>query len=836
MPPSKQGNLGGWLTVKKTGRDDAQIKRDAEKAQALRKAKLAATRKKPIKKKASPKKKSTTAKAKVADARRRSAKDESSESEFDDYDDDGDDDDDMDAFIVDDDDDDGSVAVDSDSEDSLMNRKSTRSRSNVQVAPTGTRRAGAAAAASIKKATYADDIDGESEEDDNDDEVVEVPSDSDSSDDGLLASMYKDSMPRQSIPSKPLQRATQALKNRPNPRLMKPSKLMIPAKKERQPVRPNGRTKSFPSTLRDEDYSSSENLTSPSPVKKRNPAVTEPGKASHWQDALNDDSETDTETPMKANRSKYFQRGTTSKQTKDAGGGSLEDEDITPIKQVRNPKFGSNSSSLARLTESSDDSPDEEDLKSSDIVTDSLGRCKGGVKRDSSSLTDSSSDDEKAQKGKKIVKKKLDKKRKKLRQPGQLKASDEKDYDMQQAISRSLGHGREIISLDDSDGEKALRMALKASEKSFKSEQSKRKQKMVVELDDNNGHPYVMDLDDEENAIHAKPELRDAMEDATSDEDEGDNDETDAYAEDMEKAASSVLDTAETLSAQVLQSMVRWAGEKDGSGSKAHQGMIVDGALAMSSLQAAKPDGEFDAEAQTKDDALAGGNRGSHVWISQKEMNRVCPGVTLSDYQLVGVNWMALLHGMQCYIENRKTNVNGILADEMGLGKTVQTIAFLAWLKSQNTRNSVEASDDEDVTSAVQAKPHLIVVPVSVLSNWMREFETFCPDLNVVKYHGSQDERAEIRDQLKWHLNAKKPRSPSLDVILAPVTYFQAEKSDDRVFLRKFKYDYLVVDEAHNLVSPVNAAFIHSNDPLFLTEAIHSRCYSAMRNQRDTRI
>ena len=170
------------------------------------------------------------------------------------------------------------------------------------------------------------------------------------------------------------------------------------------------------------------------------------------------------------------------------------------------------------------------------------------------------------------------------------------------------------------------------------------------------------------------------------------------------------------------------------------------------------------------------GNESKHAWISKEEMRRVCPNVTLSDYQLVGVNWMALLHGMQCNIDNRNTNVNGVLADEMGLvskdsemgyapfelfdnsparhssislikGKTVQTIAFLAWLKYR--KNLVSIDMDDDVAVAEPTKPHLIVVPVSVLSNWMREFKTFCPDLNVVKYHGSQEERKHLRDELR---------------------------------------------------------------------------------------
>jgi SWI/SNF-related matrix-associated actin-dependent regulator 1 of chromatin subfamily A len=62
----------------------------------------------------------------------------------------------------------------------------------------------------------------------------------------------------------------------------------------------------------------------------------------------------------------------------------------------------------------------------------------------------------------------------------------------------------------------------------------------------------------------------------------------------------------------------------------------------------------------------------------------------LTNYQMVGLNWLAVLHAQR---------VNGILADEMGLGKTVQVIAFLAYLKetcqAQNT--------------------HLVVVPSSTL-------------------------------------------------------------------------------------------------------------------------
>ena len=221
--------------------------------------------------------------------------------------------------------------------------------------------------------------------------------------------------------------------------------------------------------------------------------------------------------------------------------------------------------------------------------------------------------------------------------------------------------------------------------------------------------------------------------------------------------AASVLETAKKLSTQVIQAMSTWF---DGTESD-NMGIIVDGALALSST---------------------GINTNRHSWIAAEEMRRVCPSVKLADYQLIGVNWLALLHGMECKHNNKVTHVNGVLADEMGLGKTVQTIAFLCWLNQQRELNEVH-------------RPHLIIAPASVLSNWEREFGKFAPDMSVVKYHGSQDERYVLQEDLRR-------RKFKVDVILVSITYFQKERSDDRAFLRKIEYDYMVVDEAHVLKNP----------------------------------
>lgn len=159
-----------------------------------------------------------------------------------------------------------------------------------------------------------------------------------------------------------------------------------------------------------------------------------------------------------------------------------------------------------------------------------------------------------------------------------------------------------------------------------------------------------------------------------------------------------------------------------------------------------------------------------------------------------------------------------------GLGKTVQTICFLSWIKYNNVGSlkprekpssahnpiSIDSSDTDDapinLVGGVQkaVAPHLVIAPASVLANWEVEFRKFSPDLNVVKYHGSMEERGVLMEELELQLPGKeylrrRQGFEPVDVILAPITYFQKEKSDDRTFLRKFKYHYLVVDEAHLL-------------------------------------
>jgi len=59
-------------------------------------------------------------------------------------------------------------------------------------------------------------------------------------------------------------------------------------------------------------------------------------------------------------------------------------------------------------------------------------------------------------------------------------------------------------------------------------------------------------------------------------------------------------------------------------------------------------------------------------------------------------------------------------------------------------------------------------------------------------------ERVEIQEKLRKCLPKSRNRMP-LDVVLTTFSYFSSEKSDDRNFLRKFKFDYMVVDEVRKL-------------------------------------
>jgi SWI/SNF-related matrix-associated actin-dependent regulator 1 of chromatin subfamily A len=138
--------------------------------------------------------------------------------------------------------------------------------------------------------------------------------------------------------------------------------------------------------------------------------------------------------------------------------------------------------------------------------------------------------------------------------------------------------------------------------------------------------------------------------------------------------------------------------------------------------------------------------------------------IQMKDYQVVGINWLALLFEQE---------LSCILADDMGLGKTCQVIAFLAHLFEKDVKG-----------------PHLIVVPSSTLENWLREFSVFCPKLNVMPYYANQTVRAEIREQIE-------DNRENINVVIT--TYTIAKAKIDANFLRSLNFCVCVFDEGHML-------------------------------------
>jgi SNF2 family DNA or RNA helicase len=130
---------------------------------------------------------------------------------------------------------------------------------------------------------------------------------------------------------------------------------------------------------------------------------------------------------------------------------------------------------------------------------------------------------------------------------------------------------------------------------------------------------------------------------------------------------------------------------------------------------------------------------------------------TLREYQRIGYNWFKTLDHL---------GFGGILGDEMGLGKTLQTISFILSNKGSKA---------------------LIVMPTSLIYNWLSEFQKFAPTVRVASAIGDKN----IRDEII--LNIK-----NYDVI---ITTYNLLKRDLESY-RTLSFDYFILDEAQYIKNP----------------------------------
>ncbi|XP_072881772.1 DNA excision repair protein ERCC-6 [Hemitrygon akajei] len=151
----------------------------------------------------------------------------------------------------------------------------------------------------------------------------------------------------------------------------------------------------------------------------------------------------------------------------------------------------------------------------------------------------------------------------------------------------------------------------------------------------------------------------------------------------------------------------------------------------------------------------------------------------LYKYQQTGVRWLWELHCQQA---------GGILGDEMGLGKTIQIIAFLASLSYSKIRTRGSNYRYNGLG------PVLIVCPVTVIHQWVKEFHSWWPPFRVAILHemGSFTNR---KERLIHDIAACN------GILITSYSYIRIMQES----IARYHWHYVILDEGHKIRNP-NAA------------------------------
>ena len=133
----------------------------------------------------------------------------------------------------------------------------------------------------------------------------------------------------------------------------------------------------------------------------------------------------------------------------------------------------------------------------------------------------------------------------------------------------------------------------------------------------------------------------------------------------------------------------------------------------------------------------------------------------LYPHQREGIQWLWSLH---------QSDSGGILGDDMGLGKTIQISSFIGGLFDSKLAQRV-----------------LIVMPVSLMPNWVKELKMWAPDVRVMEYYGTnKDNRARCIEKIK-HRNG--------GVLLTTYGMISSNTDDFRADAEFSQWDYVILDE-----------------------------------------
>jgi len=109
------------------------------------------------------------------------------------------------------------------------------------------------------------------------------------------------------------------------------------------------------------------------------------------------------------------------------------------------------------------------------------------------------------------------------------------------------------------------------------------------------------------------------------------------------------------------------------------------------------------------------------------------------------------------------------LADDMGLGKTIQTLAMLQKIKEEDELNGTHSTS-------------LIIMPTSLIYNWLNEAKKFTPKLKIHAHTGT-------------FRNKDISLFGKYDLVITTygITRVDAE------LIRDFYFNYIILDESQNI-------------------------------------